>query len=344
MAAPLRVQVYSQAALFEQLKPEWNALLMRSGADFLFLTWEWQSTWWRVYEAGQLWVIGVYQDERLVGIAPWFIQSRGDERVVRTIGCVDVTDYVDLIAEPELAHEVQGVLAQFLHEHADAYDRVNLCNIPEASETCHHFPDILRDLGFDADLVLQEVCPVIHLPDDFESYLDMLDKKQRHEIRRKMRKAENEAEIEHYSVSADHDFEAEVEQFLRLMAASQPSKAEFLQDEQNARFMREIMRVTHEQGWLRLSFLKVNGTHAAAYCDFDYHGQILVYNSGLLPDYQAHLSTGIVLLAYNIEAAIQTKHRVYDFLRGNETYKYRMGAQDTRIYKLVARVREPVTA
>lgn len=344
MSTSLRVQIYREPEVFDQLKSQWNTLLARSQTNVIFLTWEWQSTWWQVYQAGQLWVVAVYDGEQLVGLAPWFIQARDDAHILRTIGCVDVTDYVDLLVEPEYITEVQTALAQCLYEHADEYDRVNLCNIPEASETCRQFPDIMRNFGFDADLVLQEVCPVIHLPDNFDSYLDMLDKKQRHEIKRKLRKAENEAEITHYFVTAQDDFEAETDIFLQLMAASQPAKAEFLQDPLNERFLREILRVTQQQGWLRLSFLKVNGIHAAAYCDFDYHRQMLVYNSGLLPDYQSHLSTGIVLLAYNIRHAIETGHTLYDFLRGNETYKYRMGAQDTRVFKLIARVHEAALA
>jgi CelD/BcsL family acetyltransferase involved in cellulose biosynthesis len=121
------------------------------------------------------------------------------------------------------------------------------------------------------------------------------------------------------------------------MAASQPSKAEFLRDPDNLRFFKKILAVTHKNGWLRLSFLKCQDTHVAAYCDFDYKRHILVYNSGLLPDAYASLSPGIVLLAYNIRNAIESGRKIYDFLRGNETYKYRMGGHDTRVYKLVAR-------
>jgi CelD/BcsL family acetyltransferase involved in cellulose biosynthesis len=125
------------------------------------------------------------------------------------------------------------------------------------------------------------------------------------------------------------------------MAASHPSKAEFLRNQDNLRFFKNILPVMHDKGWLRLTFLKCDDTPAAAYCDFDYGRQILVYNSGLLPDAYAHLSPGIVLLAYNIRNAIESGHTIYDFLRGNETYKYRMGAQDTRVYKLVARAAHP---
>ncbi len=334
----MNISVYTNPSVFEELEPEWNELLGSSPTDVIFLTWEWQSTWWKTYEAGDLWVVTCRDDDgRLMAIGPWFIQQVDGERVVRTIGCVDVTDYVDIIVHKDCVDPVQVEFARFLADHTRDYDRINLCNIPESSPTYVRFPDRLRMQHFDADMVLQEVCPVIHLPGEWEDYLAMLDKKQRHEIRRKLRRAESEAKLEWYIVGSEHDFEAEADQFMKLMAASQPAKAEFLQDDNNRRFLRQVLEFTFARGWLRLSFLKVNDTYAAAYCDFDYNRQILVYNSGLLPEAYAHLSTGIVLLSYNIRHAIENQRTVYDFLRGNETYKYRMGAQDTRVYKLVAR-------
>jgi CelD/BcsL family acetyltransferase involved in cellulose biosynthesis len=334
----MKLTLYEGQQVFTALESEWNALLARSVTDTIFLTHEWQSTWWESYQAGELFVIACRTPEdQLVAIAPWFIHHLNGERVLRTIGCVDVTDYVDIIVDKAFTEPVQSILGAFLVEHQARYDRINLCNIPEASPNYAYFPDALRRCGFDADVVLQEVCPVIHLPDSWDAYLESLDKKQRHEIRRKLRRAESEAQLDYYVVTPEHDIHAELEQFLTLMAASQPAKAEFLRDDRNERFFRAITHLTFARGWLRMSFLKVNGKPVAAYFDFDYGGRILVYNSGLLPNEYSHLSTGIVLLAYNIKRAIETGHTLFDFLRGNETYKYRMGGVDTRVFKLMAR-------
>jgi CelD/BcsL family acetyltransferase involved in cellulose biosynthesis len=70
--------------------------------------------------------------------------------------------------------------------------------------------------------------------------------------------------------------------------------------------------------------------------NFDYNGQILVYNSGLQQTEFGHLSPGIVLLSYNIQHAIESGRTLFDFLQGNESYKYRMGGQDSHVYNLEA--------
>jgi len=332
---------YDDPGVFDALRSEWNDLLRRSHSDIVFSTWEWQSSWWFAYEPGQIWVVAIRDDnDRLVALAPWFIETNQEqERVVRSIGCVDVTDYVDILVEPEYQKPVFQMLAEHLYERRERYDRVNLCNIPEASPTREEFAAVLRECGFAVDVVLQEVCPVIELPDSFDEYLDSLEKKQRHELRRKMRRAESEGTLNWYIVGLEHDLETELDRFLKLMAASHPEKAQFLSNPKNMAFFRSIVPKAYEQGWLQLAFVSFRDQVAAAYLNFDYEGHILVYNSGLLLETFGHLSPGIVLLTYLIRHAIETNRKVFDFLRGNETYKYRMGARDTRVYKLKANVR-----
>ncbi|HVO41778.1 MAG TPA: GNAT family N-acetyltransferase, partial [Aggregatilineales bacterium] len=199
-------------------------------------------------------------------------------------------------------------------------------------------PRAFTSRGFFVSIEQQEVCPHIPLPSDFETYLGMLDKKQRHELRRKLRRAEGAPgeKVEWYIVGPDSDLDAAMETFAALMIASHPNKAKFMDDPQNAAFFRAIVPRIAACGWLQLAFLAVNGDPAAAYLNFDYGNRILVYNSGLRPDRYAHLSPGIVLLAHLIEHAIQLGRRDFDFLRGTEEYKYRMGGQDRPVMRLKA--------
>jgi len=333
----VKITTYMQENVFDELHAEWNDLVTRSASNTIFSTWEWQSTWWKHYQPGDLHIVACRDDaDTLIGIGAWFVHDVEGERVLRTIGCVDVTDYVDLIVDHAHLDAVHAEFAAYLSDNRRYFDRINLCNIPEASPTCAGFPRLLELRGFNAELVVQEVCPIIQLPADWETFLNSLDKKERHEIRRKIRRAEGEAAIEVLIVDESHDREHWFAQFIALMRASHPEKAKFLDDPQNLAFFQAILPLIYENGWLKLSFLIVDGTPSAAYCDFDYDQRILVYNSGLLPDKNAHLSTGIVLLAYNIRRAIETGHHIFAFLRGNETYKYRMGGQDTRVFKLKA--------
>lgn len=332
----MKLDTHTEIRLFEVLKPEWNDLLERSPMNRIFSTWEWNSTWWEAYHPGELWVVTCRDDDgRLIGIAPWFID---EAKTVRAIGCEDVTDYVDVIVDQDHVEVVLDCFAQFLERCHSHYDMIQLCNIPEESPTYVHFASILEKHQFTAETEQQEVCPLIELPDDWEGYLNLLDKKQRHELRRKLRRAGGEGQdMAWYTVGSSHDLRAEMDKFLKLMAESDEEKREFLQNEQHVAFFNSFVPIAFEKGWLQLNILTVNDEPSAAYLNFDYHNEILVYNSGLSYDH-ASLSPGIILLAHNIRHAIENKYRVFNFLRGNETYKYRMGGQDTRLYQLTAKL------
>ncbi len=335
----MKLTAYNQPALFAELQNEWNELLGRSASNRIFSTWEWQSTWWAAYHPGELWVITCRDDsDRLIGIAPWFIDSKDKtERVVRPIGCVEVTDYLDVIVDKESFQPVYEAFAEFAHKNTQQFDVINLCNLPEQSPTYSDFGNILNRHGFTTQLTQQEVCPVIQLPDQWEAYFELLDKKQRHELRRKLRRAEGATEnIEWYIVGDNHNLDEEIDKFLHLMASSQYDKATFLEDQENVAFFKAIVPLTYQKHWLQLSFLTVDGEPSATYLNFLYGDSVMVYNSGLLPDKYGHLSAGIILLAHNIRTAIENGYKVFDFLRGNEIYKFRMGGQETRVFMLTA--------
>ncbi|MDQ3929375.1 MAG: GNAT family N-acetyltransferase, partial [Chloroflexota bacterium] len=112
-------------------------------------------------------------------------------------------------------------------------------------------------------------------------------------------------------------------------------KARFM-DERRAEAFMEMARRMSSSGWLDVAVLAVNGEPAAAYLSFNYNGRLYLYNSGYDPKFAAY-SAGVALLAYRIHKAILQGVRTFDFLRGDEEYKYDFGARDTYVYRAVLR-------
>ncbi|MBX3063136.1 MAG: GNAT family N-acetyltransferase [Anaerolineae bacterium] len=334
----MKLDLMTTSEQFASLHADWNRLLPHNATNQIFLTHEWQRLWWDAYHPGELFVlVGRNEIGELIGVAPWFIEA--ETQTIRSIGCVDVTDYLDVIALTEEREAFLAAVADYLVEARAQFGCLDLCNIPDHSPTLDYLPRFLTERGFSVLVKQQEVCPIIDLPADFESYLNGLDKKQRHECRRKMRRATEDGEnVGWYVVGEQHDLNAEIDAFLQIMAASHPEKAEFLKNPQHIEFFRTMMPQMFACGWLQLAFLTVNGERAATYLNFDYNNNILVYNSGLIPERFSYLSPGIVLLLFLIEDAIKKGRTEFDFLRGNEEYKYRMGAVDHPVMNLEAKV------
>ncbi len=104
-------------------------------------------------------------------------------------GCRDVSDYLDLIIEAGQEEEVYQALLDYLEHEATNWDMLDICNIPQDSQTFGLLRELALARGYQALVELEDVCPIIDLPATWEDYLMTLDKKQRHEVRRKLRKA-----------------------------------------------------------------------------------------------------------------------------------------------------------
>ena len=333
----MKIEVYRDSSAFDTLKPEWNALVERSATRSVFLTWEWQAIWWKHLGEGELRLLTLRDDEgRLAGIAPLCrVTSQAGEHTFRWIGCVDVSDYLDVVAAPGSEQALYAAVMDHLTgPDAPAWTYVDLCNIRQDSPTYETLAQMALERGLHAHAGIQEICPVIFLPAEWEDYLASLDKKQRHEIRRKMRRIEAEAQTSWRFADDAQTLDAAIDEFIRLHRKSTREKDAFM-DDTMVGFFREMCRAAFEAGWLNLAFIQVNGTTAASMLNFDYDNQILVYNSGYDPDQYAVLSPGIVLLAYCIRHAVETGHTRFDFLRGDEDYKFRFGAQRTTIHNVL---------
>jgi len=332
----MRVHVHATADAFEVLAGQWNALLQCSAADTLFLTNEWQTVWWRELGDGELRILAIYDDDALVGLAPlFFAPNMLDAVEVALVGCKEVSDYLDFICarghEPACLRAVVDFLKS---DDAPDWQLLALCNIVERSPTLALLPEMLRAEGWRPHVAFEDTCPVVALPDSFEAYLATLDGKERRELLRKLRRASEEVAIT-FTTEA-HALARDVEDFIALMKASAPDKAAFMTPRM-ARFFHAIARAMFDVGRLQLAFLEVAGARVATYMNFLYQDAVLVYNSGLDPTRHAYLSPGQVLIARLIEKAIQDGRRVFDFLQGNEEYKYKLGGKDVSLYTLSAR-------
>ncbi|MCU0484633.1 MAG: GNAT family N-acetyltransferase [Anaerolineales bacterium] len=340
--ANIRIEIIRTLPAFEALAKEWNDLLLHGASNVPFLRHEYLVSWWQTLGGGEwqqaeLYIVtGRTPDGQLAGIAPlFFAPNRQGEPALLLLGSVEISDYLDLIVSAELPADFIAALAEHLASPlAPPWKVLDWYNLLESSATLPGLERAAAQHGWSFNHELLQHCPYIPLPGDFEKYLaEQVDKKQRHEIRRKMRRAaENPTPVRWYIVEDESALEDEIQAFLSLMA-NDPEKEAFLTAPMRTQ-MRLCMQAAFRAGWLQLSFLEVNSEKAAGYLIFDHHGHLWVYNSGL--DFRfRELSPGWVLLGYLLEWANQNGRQYFDFMRGNEDYKYKFGAIDRRVVRAI---------
>jgi len=175
-------------------------------------------------------------------------------------------------------------------------------------------------------LEITDQSPFVKLSGDFEHYLNGLSKKNRHELRRKMRRAERMAQ---QGLHVTHD--GDLDTFLRLHRLSSAEKADFMGNSEE--FFRALTDSLKEAGMLRLSVLWDGSTALASMYQICFNNIVHLYNSGYDPQFSS-LAPGLVLLGFCIKKACLDGCSEYDFLRGTERYKYDLGGQDRPVYRL----------
>jgi CelD/BcsL family acetyltransferase involved in cellulose biosynthesis len=182
-------------------------------------------------------------------------------------------------------------------------------------------PKLASGCGGIVSATVEERCPVLALPSSWETYLARLSGKHRHELQRKMRRLERDAPDARAScVSTPADIDARLDDFLALHRSSRAGKARFM-DARMERFFRSALTAFAERGAARLWFLDTASGPIASFVTIEWDGTVGLYNSGFAPD-RAALSPGVVLLAQLIRDAIARGRQKFDFLRGEERYKY----------------------
>jgi len=317
---------------FSEINPqEWNDLLTSSITDTPFLRYEYQSVWWEhrgggewLFKNAKLVLVSAREDEKLVGIAPLFISEYDGQSALLLIGSIEISDYLDLIVRMEdHAPFVTGLLDFLASTLPDSWRGLDWYNLPDSSPTLSALKAESAQRGWTHLEEMYRPTPRIALNGDFDEYLGRVEKKQRHEIKRKMRRAQESGRNVRWYISDLNDVESEIDSFLGLMEHDE-AKAGFLHDAMREQ-MKAIIHTAHKNGWLWLAFLEADGQRIAANLNFDYNNKLWGYNAGVNRAFM-ELSPGWVLLGYVLQWACENNRSEFDFMRGDEEYKYRFGA------------------
>jgi CelD/BcsL family acetyltransferase involved in cellulose biosynthesis len=250
------------------------------------------------------------------------------------IGNSSIVDFMDVLIAPGAEDTAYADIWRQLC--TEEWTEMDLWGIPDGSPTRERIISLARESGYGVAEVLEAVAPRVDLPATYDDYLASLNKKDRHELRRKTRRLfDSGAEVTFKAYREQDEVMAALEQFIDLHTRSRADKTEFMTDEM-ASFFRRMTSAMAAEGLIVLFMLSVNGNPAAAVLCFDAGSHIYMYNSGYDPAYGG-LAVGLISKALILQWAIENGKTGVDFLRGNESYKYDLGAKDREIYRLVVR-------
>jgi CelD/BcsL family acetyltransferase involved in cellulose biosynthesis len=311
----------------ESLRDEWQELLSRAPEPHVFHRPTWQGLWLEHFGDGREPLFLAARDgDRLVGVAPLM---RDGSRLA-LVGDHEICDYMDFVVEPGRESEFFAAIFRSLGE--EPWEEMDLRGLAAYSPALEALSTATNGLGWRVERELEAVAPHVELPSSWEEYLARLDGKNRHELRRKMRRLrQSGARVELRDLRSPQEVAAGMEDFLRLHTAARQDKADFMTPQMQS-FFRAMSVALADEGLIRLFMMDLDGRPVATVLCFDCCRQLHLYNSGFDPELSS-LSVGLLSKVLCLEVALKEGKGCLDFLRGSEPYKYDLGGHDLPIYR-----------
>ena len=340
------IEVITDTEAFGALREEWNELLSRSSTRHIFLTHEWQYTWWRHFGTGDanLLILLVRDQKRLVGIAPL-------RRGRMTIGGLPVlrqisfligyeADYRDFLLEQGREWDVLEAILGYLKTDIPGWQIVALRGIHGGSPTNELLPVIAQLQGLEWYGELGVGCPYVPLPASYEEFAASMSGGVRREYGRKLRAIEKqEGEISLAVKQGEQLTEGDFDGFLRLHQLSWQGRGgtKALRSDGVVRFHRDLLGALSATRAPTIAQLAVNGKVGAVIYGYVDDGVLYDYLPGHDPVFQRY-SLGIQVILKAVEYGIAQGWRELDLMRGEESYKFTFTRNARRVHNhLVAR-------
>jgi CelD/BcsL family acetyltransferase involved in cellulose biosynthesis len=355
----------------EIARADWDRLFAATPAATPFSRWTFHRAWWDAYGTtahDRYLVVTTLGANEVRGIVPLMFRHEVEAEdapthtVVREhsptcetvpgeaaaimFGASYHADYATILAAPEDIAAVSAAAADsFCDEHRDGaqpWDVVDLRRLREVDPVLLVLESVLNSVGageaWHVTREKEDVCPVVTVSGDtWDEYLATLDKTARHEIRRKMRRA---AAIGELSIEIAPPTPAAIADFIRLHDLRFGESGLFPHNEGGARSRRFVERLAElelaegDRGILHVARVWCGKHLVFVMVAFDDGETCYLYNAGLDPEAK-NTSPGVTGAGLYIKDRIEAGRRRFDYLRGEERYKYEWGAVDEPIYRLL---------
>ncbi len=313
----LQARLFTEASSISSLASEWRALFSRCPGATTFQRAEWLLKWMDVFKPACPFVVAVWHESTLVGLAPLLIYQQNGQSVLAFAGG-GVSDYLDVLLDPLHAENTLDAMFDVVRAHKDSFDRIELTDLSKSSILLN------RSCGLEIDT--HDACVVLDLPSSLEHLPSIVSS---HKLRNFRNAKRRMAEAGEFQVAiADQSNRVEALSTLfqihsdRWERAGQPG---VLGRDDIRQFHQEVAAQLINAEVLRLYMLRLNNQVIAMVYAFFEMDAVYCYLQGYDPAYRK-LSPGTFLLGSVIQDAVRYGAKRIDFLRGQESYKLSWGA------------------
>jgi CelD/BcsL family acetyltransferase involved in cellulose biosynthesis len=319
---------------FNAIAKEWSQLWHNDPLATPFQSPEWLMPWWNNFAEGDLFVLALRRNHRLIALIPFYIftDSENGKRQLLLLG-TGTSDYLDgLFANEPMKRtgaDVLDIVCECIRNHSTLWDVAYLQQLRSESPLL----GLSEMLSPCSQRTPSEACSVLLTAEH------QLPPKIAKNISYYLRKAQLLGKLEFRPArkeTALSIFESLI--VLHERRWQTQAKSGVFADKRVRQHHREAIPLLYHKGLLRLYILLLEGKVIAVFYGLAdpphrSNGRFYYYLSGFDPEYH-FLSPGTLLLALVMDAARKEGKVAIDLLRGGEQYKKLWGTRFFQTYAL----------
>ena len=183
----------------------------------------WIATWWKSFgDPFEPCLLSVHQNDQLIGLALLKIK----DQAASFMGSADICDYLDFMVLPETEADFFTALFDYLT--ANGISKMDLRCLRPDSVTARFLKPFAKEKGVPVEWGPDGVSYDVPLPETWEGYLQRLKSKQRHEVKRKLRRLYEAGEVQFDVYDDMHRHEDKIDLFFKLFIESREDKSDFM--------------------------------------------------------------------------------------------------------------------
>lgn len=321
----------------EEIAPKWRTLHASNPAHSAFLSYEWLSAWWRHFGQGRALEVlcAQHPNGSLAAIAPLcatprrlFGKSVYREWCLLGAESVACSDHLGFLQEPGVNPQIFDYMLDQVARRMQPGDTLHFTDLDNSAGLVDAALAWAASAGLQADRLPGQACPAVRLPADWNGYLADLSSNFRAQIRQSLRRITGDSSLEVIRIGDPGQARVAVEDLIRLNTSRLTEKGirSTLTNPRMQEFLRDVVPETVRAGGAWLDAIRCRERLVAVSFHLLDKRSVSYYQGGFDPAYAAYRPM-TTLFARVIERAIAEGYRHFDFLRGEELYKYRWGAE-----------------
>jgi len=331
----------TKRAEFLDLQSDWDRIFHENARHSPFLSWGWVDAWLRhiarvhelriIYwrDAGGItqYILPLHRPRNRFGF------GSGSTMLVCSYG-LDSSDNLGCLCVPELEDQSSELTADAIDYFFDRSDSISLRFLDSTGSFPWRLQEAMQSSGRKIKIRPDSTCPTAVLPASWDEFLRQLSSNFRSQVRRSYKQVGGDGQPKFRFVDPTES-ESFATELIRLNRSRIRAKGRTssLESDGFRNFLSEVIPYLASQGISWMDTIERDGEVLGAALNF-VHGDTVYFYMGGFDDKASKIRPGTALFALVIQRGIERGHSRYDFLRGDELYKYRWSATDVMMHSV----------